>query len=167
MIKADIGGLTETKMKGQVAHNKLIRAFNDYGFHCISHNSELPDGEGEGPSSAGVLLIASKTKFHSLDNPKNDIYGRVLAATVTTTDGNIRIIVVYGPSGATSPCFESNENGKNIEKDTVVFIKEEQEDCRKEGMICLVIGDLHGVHHGSLMSRYPGSQVPRFPGSWM
>ena len=115
-LGADIGVLSETRILTEGAHVAACRGMRDGGYHALSHNCDLGAGDprirpleplGLGPRSSGVTLAIKATHPAGWRQVAYGPHGRAVAASVDLTpDLELRILALYGVSGACLPGFQ-------------------------------------------------------------
>jgi hypothetical protein len=117
-LGADVGVIAETRIRGADHHALAIRGLWDAGFLALSHGCDADLPRGQDPAhyclvqqmwAVGVVLAVRKDYIGSWSAVQRDSAGRGLAGNLTLQNGVVlRVIGVYGPSGASLPGFESN-----------------------------------------------------------
>ena len=117
-LGADVGVIAETRIRGADHHALAIRGLWDAGFLALSHGCDADLPRGQDPAhyclvqqmwAVGVVLAVRKDYLGSWSAVQRDSAGRGLAGNLTLQNGVVlRVIGVYGPSGASLPGFESN-----------------------------------------------------------
>ena len=157
--RAHIAVLTETRIQTIDKHNLIVNAFKRKGYLAISHNAAsqranvrvpalatddpLCDPEF-GPRSAGVILLVSANYVSGWTNILLDLHGRAIAASLVLRDGStIRIIGVYGVTGASCTNFLSFPSKSKAEALLNEFLLQQFKICEQTGLHAVVAGDLN------------------------
>ena len=117
-LGADIGVIAETRIRGADHHALAIRGLWDAGFLSLSHGCDAGLPRGQDPAhyclvqqmwAVGVVLAVRKDYLGNWSAVQRDSAGHGLARNLTLQNGVVlRVIGVYGPSGASLPGFASN-----------------------------------------------------------
>lgn len=175
-LGADIGVITETRIRGEVQHAKALQGLWSAGYLALSHGGadEVPRGQSV-PGFAslyqlwavGVVLAVRKDVLGSWSVVQQDCAGRGLAGNLTLANGIVlRVIGVYGPSGASLPGFDSMAERVSDERRLVSWVCSQITLCSDKGWYPLVAGDLNSVSDpsldcwGSSHVRRPSSLAP-------
>ena len=149
---AHIGVFTETRIQSADRHHLIVNAFKSKGYLAISHNATTqrsttrtsPVDSEFGPRSAGVILVVSSCHISGWANVVLDPYGRAIAASLDSQDGStIRIIGVYGVSGASCVNFLSFPSKPTAEILLSEFLLSQFKYCAQNGIHTVVAGDLN------------------------
>ena len=113
-LGADVGVIAETRIRGADHHALAIRGLWDAGFLALSHGCDADLPRGQDPAHYCLVqqmwaVGVRKDYLGSWSAVQRDSAGRGLAGNLTLQNGVVlRVIGVYGPSGASLPGFESN-----------------------------------------------------------
>lgn len=159
-LGADVGVIAETRIRGADHHALAIRGLWDAGFLALSHGCDADLPRGQDPAhyclvqqmwAVGVVLAVRKDYIGSWSAVQRDSAGRGLAGNLTLQNGVVlRVIGVYGPSGASLPGFETNGARLAAESRLVSWVSSQLASCQEKGWLPLVAGDLQSVGLPSL-----------------
>ena len=159
-LGADVGVIAETRIRGADHRALAIRGLWDAGFLALSHGCDADLPRGQDPAhyclvqqmwAVGVVLAVRKDYLGSWSAVQRDSAGRGLAGNLTLQNGVVlRVIGVYGPSGASLPGFESNGARLAAESRLVSWVSSQLASCQEKGWLPLVAGDLNSVGQPSL-----------------
>ena len=156
---AHVGVFTETRIQSADRHHLIVNAFKSKGYLAISHNATTqrstictsPIDSEFGPRSAGVILVVSSCHISGWANVVLDPYGRAIAASLDSQDGStIRIIGVYGVSGASCVNFLSFPSKPKAESFLNEFLLSQFKYCEQNGIHTVVAGDLNSYQKPEL-----------------
>ena len=156
---AHVGVFTETRIQSADRHHLIVNAFKSKGYLAISHNATTqrstictsPVDSEFGPRSAGVILVVSSCHISGWANVVLDPYGRAMAASLDSHDGStIRIIGVYGVSGASCVNFLSFPSKPKAESFLNEFLLSQFKYCEQNGIHTVVAGDLNSYQKPEL-----------------
>ena len=150
-LGTDIGVLSETQIHTDAKHALAISGLAAAGFSAVSHNRDWDSPAGRarleqptdtiGSGAGGVILAVRRSVVAAWDEVRRDADGRALAANLLLADGAVvRVIGVYGPTGACLPSFASSREGLAAEARLVLFVAQESTRAVQQGWHCVVAG---------------------------
>jgi hypothetical protein len=155
-LGADVGVIAETRIRGADHHALAIRGLWDAGFLALSHGCDADLPRGQDPAHYCLVqqmwaVGVRKDYLGSWSAVQRDSAGRGLAGNLTLQNGVVlRVIGLYGPSGASLPGFETNGARLAAESRLVSWVSSQLASCQEKGWLPLVAGDLNSVGQPSL-----------------
>lgn len=157
---AHVGIYTETKIHPVDRHTRIINAFKTLGFWALSHNTSSrqvdcaqrsPEDDVFGPRAAGVIVVVSDKYASWWTDIAYDTFGKAIAANLELSDGaTVRIVCVYGVSGANCSNFVSFPAKKKAESIINEFIRSQAKLCDEKGLRMIVAGDINSYSQAVL-----------------
>ena len=127
---------------GQLAPS-LLRGFHDARYVAICHG---PSADQRVPSRVGVALAVRRNAVATWTDISRDAIGRCLAGTFHLQSGTLlRVIGVYGITGASLPGFERDHSNLQDEGSIAQFIQAQFNKADQQGIPCLAIGDFNSI----------------------
>ena len=154
-LGADVAAIVETCISGAGNHAAACRGMADAGFSCVSHNVE-PNAAGSpnihcDPRSAGVALAVRQDVAEGWCDVTKESHGRAVAASLQLQSGAVlRIVAVYGPTGACLPSFPAHPEALKQEEALCGFIEQEVERSTSQDWSLLIMGDFNSFTDGAL-----------------
>ncbi|CAE7749460.1 unnamed protein product [Symbiodinium sp. CCMP2592] len=150
-LGADIAALTETRIDGASAHNAAINGMWDAGYLCISHNVSNADRRTDNPLGSGVALAIKREVAADWTEVTPGPHGRALGGSIRLHNGAVlRVVAVYGPTGACLPGFTQNLRAVQHETDRVTFLQQQVAMAQAKDWTLVVLGDLNSFTDGAL-----------------
>ena len=150
-LGVDVAALTETRLDGTLAHSAAISGMWDAGYLCISHNVSSAEGRTACPQSSGVALAVKRDVATDWANIQLGPHGRALGGSLCLQNGAVlRIVAVYGPTGACLPGFTQNARAVQHETDLVSFLQGQVAMAQANDWTLVVLGDLNSFTDGAL-----------------
>ena len=157
-LGADLGCISEISFSSDQLAPSLLRGFHDAGYTAICHG---PSADQCVPSRVGVALAVRRNAVTTWTDVSRDAIGRCLAGNLHLHNGTLlRVIGVYGITGASLPGFERDRSNLQDEGSIVNFIQAQFNKADQQGIPCLVIGDFNSIASVELDS-WHGSHIFR------
>ena len=150
-LGVDIAALTETRIDGASAHNAAISGMWEAGYLCISHNVSSTDRRTDNPLGSGVALAIRRDVAADWTEVQPGPHGRALGGSIRLHNGAVlRIVAVYGPTGACLPGFTQNLRAVQHETDLVSYLQQQVVLAQAKDWTLVVLGDLNSFTDGAL-----------------
>ena len=156
-LGADVGVLTETRTAGDAAHAAACQGMRDGGYAAISHNNLIAepaarDGTAAGGMRAsGVALAVRAGHSSGWTDVVLGPHGRAIAASLQLQGGvELRVVGLYGVSGACLPGFERREDAVRQEADLNAFVQQQAEWASQRSCLLVAAGDLNSIVDAAL-----------------
>ncbi|CAE7204852.1 unnamed protein product [Symbiodinium sp. CCMP2592] len=144
-LGADIFVLAETRIGTARGHVLAVSGMEKGGYLGISHNVDptTPTSlQAPSPMSSGIIIAVRKDYIGNWQQVTRDSNGRALAGTLLKDDGAaIRVVGVYGPTGATSDSFDQDARALSQERNLVEFVSHQRTQALLTDASLLVVGD--------------------------
>ncbi|CAE7837193.1 unnamed protein product [Symbiodinium sp. CCMP2592] len=133
------------------AHNAAINGMWDAGYLCISHNVSNADRRTDNPLGSGVALAIKREVAADWTEVTPGPHGRALGGSIRLHNGAVlRVVAVYGPTGACLPGFTQNLRAVQHETDLVTFLQQQVAMAQAKDWTLVVLGDLNSFTDGAL-----------------
>lgn len=163
-LGADVALVAETCLWGEAATAQAIKGMDCQGYHAIAHGVGPPRGSSEGvvgASANGVVLAVKKTYAGNWEHIARDRDGRGIAGNIVGTCGaTIRVVGLYGVSGASLPGFCRDSDRTAAERRLSEFIKRQRDLAEEQGWLMVVVGDVNSVRAPNL-DTWKGTHIER------
>ena len=130
-------------------HSLVCRGLHAAGCNGISHGTAVRIGwgsSGQDCLASGVVLTARAAYVVNWQQVDRDADGRGLAANIETKQGRIiRVVGVYGVTGASLPGFEGQHDRVEAERRLIEFVRSQARLADENGWLMVLIGDLNSV----------------------
>ena len=157
-LGADLGCISEISFSSDQLAPSLLRGFHDAGYTAICHG---PSADQCVPSRVGVALAVRRNAVTTWTDVSRDAIGRCLAGNLHLHNGTLlRVVGVYGITGASLPGFERDRSNLQDEGSIVNFVQAQFNKADQQGIPCLVIGDFNSIASVELDS-WHGSHIFR------
>ena len=144
-LGADVFVLAETRIGTARGHAQAVAGMEKGGFVGISHNVDPmtpTSSQAPSPMSSGIIIAVRKDYVGNWQQVARDSDGRALAGTLLKDDGAaIRVVGVYGPTGATSASFDHDARALSQEQRLVEFVSSQKAQALLTDTSLLVAGD--------------------------
>ena len=163
-LGASVGVIAETGLWEEAAVAAAVRGMACAGYTAIAHG--VPPGRGaesgyELSLANGVLLAVRDGYPGGWETVDRDGAGRGLAACITSAEGNaLRLVGVYGVSGASLPGFDRSQQRLDAERRLLEFVRAQVELSSLQGWTLVVMGDLNSVVDPAL-DTWGGTHIAR------
>ena len=127
-LEADVGVVAESRIRNEGQHLRVVDGFLQGGYIAVSHNVTADEDlrasdVTHGPQAAGVIIAVRRSYVGEWTKVEKDLAGRAVAGNLVMADGTtLRIVGVYGPTGAWHRSFESSATRVRDERALVQFV---------------------------------------------
>ena len=158
---ADVGVLAETRLRSLAQQTQAVRGLLRKGFIAVSHNCYYGDGSGQSPAAAGVIIAVRESYVGVWQDVAKGPLGRAVAGNlVLPCGGVVRIIGLYGVTGACLPGFTSKPEAVAAEQLLDGFVQAQARICDRNGWHAIAARNPNSyVDHG--LDRWGGHSAIR------